>query len=104
VVGSGGSGKEIADDLCEHGRTVYLSIGRCQRWPRRYREGYLDLVQRQIDSFFAEDASPAQVTIGQELSVKATGQTQPKTNGTATRSDKITAESSAWHADALRDA
>jgi putative flavoprotein involved in K+ transport len=37
VVGSGGSGSQIADELCEHGRTVYLSIGRCQRWPRRYR-------------------------------------------------------------------
>ena len=37
VVGSGGSGSQIADELSEHGRTVYLSIGRCQRWPRRYR-------------------------------------------------------------------
>jgi putative flavoprotein involved in K+ transport len=37
VVGSGGSGSQIADELCEYGRTVYLSIGRCQRWPRRYR-------------------------------------------------------------------
>jgi len=37
VVGSGGSGSQIADELCEHGRRVYLSIGRCQRWPRRYR-------------------------------------------------------------------
>ena len=37
VVGSGGSGSQIADELCDHGRTVYLSIGRCQRWPRRYR-------------------------------------------------------------------
>ena len=37
VVGSGGSGSQIADELCEHGRTVYLAIGRCQRWPRRYR-------------------------------------------------------------------
>lgn len=37
VVGSGGSGCQIADELCEHGRTVYLSVGRCQCWPRRYR-------------------------------------------------------------------
>ena len=37
VVGSGGSGSQIAEELREHGRTVYLSIGRCQRWPRRYR-------------------------------------------------------------------
>ena len=37
VVGSGGSGSQIADELREHGRAVYLSVGRCQRWPRRYR-------------------------------------------------------------------
>ena len=37
VVGSGASGCQICEDLSASGRTVYLSIGRCQRWPRRYR-------------------------------------------------------------------
>ena len=37
VVGSGASGCQICEDLSESGRPVYLSVGRCQRWPRRYR-------------------------------------------------------------------
>ncbi|MEM7403832.1 MAG: NAD(P)/FAD-dependent oxidoreductase [Pseudomonadota bacterium] len=36
VVGSGASGVQIADDLISHGRTVYLSVGRHRRIPRRY--------------------------------------------------------------------
>ena len=37
VVGSGASGCQIADELLESGRRVYLSIGRHRRVPRRYR-------------------------------------------------------------------
>ncbi len=37
VVGSGGSGCQIADELVEAGRRVYLSVGRHRRFPRRYR-------------------------------------------------------------------
>jgi putative flavoprotein involved in K+ transport len=37
VVGSGASGCQIADELVEAGRRVYLSVGRHQRVPRRYR-------------------------------------------------------------------
>lgn len=37
VVGSGQSGCQIAEDLYEHGRTVYLSVGSAPRAPRRYR-------------------------------------------------------------------
>jgi putative flavoprotein involved in K+ transport len=37
VVGSGGSGCQIAEDLLQSGRRVYLSIGRHRRVPRRYR-------------------------------------------------------------------
>lgn len=37
VVGSGQSGAQIAEELLLAGRTVYLSVGRCGRWPRRYR-------------------------------------------------------------------
>jgi putative flavoprotein involved in K+ transport len=37
VVGSGASGCQIADDLHNSGRRVYLSVGRHTRVPRRYR-------------------------------------------------------------------
>lgn len=37
VVGSGQSGCQIADELLDTGRTVYLSVGRCPWLPRRYR-------------------------------------------------------------------
>jgi putative flavoprotein involved in K+ transport len=37
VVGSGQSGCQIAEELFEHGREVYLSTGRSGRAPRRYR-------------------------------------------------------------------
>lgn len=37
VVGSGASGCQIADDLNLSGRQVYLSVGRHNRVPRRYR-------------------------------------------------------------------
>ena len=37
VVGSGGSGCQIAEDLLQSGRGVYLSVRRHRRVPRRYR-------------------------------------------------------------------
>ena len=37
VVGSGSSGCQIAEDLIEAGRTVYLATGKMPRAPRRYR-------------------------------------------------------------------
>ncbi len=37
VVGAGSSGAQIADELSRAGRHVYLSVGRHQRPPRRYR-------------------------------------------------------------------
>ena len=37
VVGSGQSGAQIAEELYESGRKVYLAIGRAGRTPRRYR-------------------------------------------------------------------
>jgi putative flavoprotein involved in K+ transport len=37
IVGSGQSGCQIADELLQAGRTVYLSVGRCPWVPRRYR-------------------------------------------------------------------
>lgn len=37
VVGSGASGCQIVEDLLAAGRTVFLSVGRHRRYPRRYR-------------------------------------------------------------------
>jgi putative flavoprotein involved in K+ transport len=37
VVGSGQSGCQIAEELYQSGRTVYLCVGRAGRMPRRYR-------------------------------------------------------------------
>ena len=37
VVGSGASGCQIVEDLLADGRSVYLSVGRHRRLPRRYR-------------------------------------------------------------------
>lgn len=37
VVGSGASGCQIAEDLNQSGRRVYLSVGRHSRMPRKYR-------------------------------------------------------------------
>jgi putative flavoprotein involved in K+ transport len=37
VVGTGQSGVQIAEELHEAGRRVFLSVGRCGRVPRRYR-------------------------------------------------------------------
>lgn len=37
VIGSGQSGCQIAEELLEAGRPVYLSVGKCGRIPRRYR-------------------------------------------------------------------
>jgi putative flavoprotein involved in K+ transport len=37
IVGSGQSGCQIADELLDAGRHVYLSVGRCPWLPRRYR-------------------------------------------------------------------
>jgi putative flavoprotein involved in K+ transport len=37
VVGSGQSGAQIAEELNENGRKVYLSVSKCGRIPRRYR-------------------------------------------------------------------
>jgi putative flavoprotein involved in K+ transport len=48
VVGSGQSGCQIADELIEAGRVVYLCVGRCPWVPRRYRGR--ELVQWMIET------------------------------------------------------
>ncbi|WP_198427451.1 flavin-containing monooxygenase [Streptomyces buecherae] len=37
VVGAGISGQQIADELADAGRRVFLSVGRHRAWPHRYR-------------------------------------------------------------------
>ncbi|WP_344682994.1 NAD(P)/FAD-dependent oxidoreductase [Saccharopolyspora taberi] len=37
VVGSGISGQQIADELADAGREVFMSVGRHRAWPRHYR-------------------------------------------------------------------
>jgi putative flavoprotein involved in K+ transport len=58
VVGCGASGCQIAEDLYQSGRRVYLSLGRYRRVPRRYRGRdvfwWLDvmgILDRPIDQF-----------------------------------------------------
>jgi putative flavoprotein involved in K+ transport len=60
VVGSGQSGCQIAEELYQHGRQVYLCVGRAGRVPRRYRGrdifewltlvGYFDRTPGQLPS------------------------------------------------------
>jgi putative flavoprotein involved in K+ transport len=52
VVGTGQSGSQIAEELLEAGREVYLSLGRVGRTPRRYR-GRDNLWWRQQPDFTA---------------------------------------------------
>jgi len=54
VVGSGQSGAQIAEELHQAGRRVFLSVGRAGRWPRRYRGKdvnvwLMEMDQRTID-------------------------------------------------------
>ena len=48
VVGSGASGCQIADDLNQSGREVYLSVGRHSRMPRRYVAKTLPIGERHL--------------------------------------------------------
>jgi putative flavoprotein involved in K+ transport len=71
IVGGGQSGVQIADDLLEAGKRVYLSTSRVGRLPRRYRgrdamewmreSGQLDLAADRAD-FAAVRATPPQVS------------------------------------------
>jgi putative flavoprotein involved in K+ transport len=71
VVGSGASGCQIAEDLREDGRTVYLSVGRHRRSPRRYRGQDvaswmlpMGLMNTRIDSFPERRHPPSTVVTG----------------------------------------
>jgi putative flavoprotein involved in K+ transport len=71
IVGSGASGCQIADELNQAGRTVYLSVSRHRRVPRRFRGRdvcwWLDKLGRfsqTIDSFPNRDWPPSTVVTG----------------------------------------
>ena len=71
VVGSGGSGSQIADELLRAGRTVFLSVSRHRRVPRRLRGKDLFWWREQmghfkqtIDSFPGRQSPPGIVVTG----------------------------------------
>jgi putative flavoprotein involved in K+ transport len=57
VVGSGQSGCQIADELLDAGRTVFLSVGRCPWFPRRDRQR--ELLHWLLDTGLADDTVDA---------------------------------------------
>ena len=68
VVGSGASGCQIADDLNQSGRQVYLSVGRHSRRPRRYRsKDYAYWVSALGTTEQIVDTVPAQLRKGSEI-------------------------------------
>jgi putative flavoprotein involved in K+ transport len=71
VVGSGGSGCQIAEELYQAGRTVYFSVSRHRRIPRRYRGRDLTwwalergVMDTRIDSFPRRKYPPSLVITG----------------------------------------
>ncbi len=58
VIGSATSGVQIADDLLEAGRTVYLSTSRVARMPRRHRGR--DVIMWRLESGFLDEFLSAQ--------------------------------------------
>ncbi len=71
VVGSGVSGCQIADELNDSGRTVYLCTGRAGRLPRRYRgkdmlrwSWHMGQLERTVDTL-ASPQEKFRVTLGQ---------------------------------------
>ncbi|ANW04234.1 NAD(P)-binding domain-containing protein [Bradyrhizobium icense] len=63
VAGAGASGAQIAEELIEGGRRVYLSVGRHRRLPRRYRSRDLIwwLAEMQFDQITPEERGPARL-------------------------------------------
>jgi putative flavoprotein involved in K+ transport len=71
VVGSGGSGCQIAEELQQSGRHVYLSVSRHRRIPRRYRGRdatwwmiAMGRMDTSIDSFPGRTMPPSTVVTG----------------------------------------
>ncbi|WOH49716.1 NAD(P)-binding domain-containing protein [Bradyrhizobium sp. sBnM-33] len=63
VAGAGASGAQIAEELLQAGRRVYLSVGRHRRLPRRYRSRDLIwwLAEMQFDQITPEERGPARL-------------------------------------------
>lgn len=63
VVGAGASGMQIAEELSQAGRRVYLSVGRHRRLPRRYRGRDLIwwLAEMRLDQVSPEERGPARL-------------------------------------------
>ena len=63
VAGAGASGAQIAEELLQAGRRVYLSIGRHRRLPRRYRGRDLVwwLAEMRLDQITPEERGPARL-------------------------------------------
>lgn len=63
VAGAGASGAQIAEELLQAGRRVYLSIGRHRRLPRRYRGRDLVwwLAEMRLDQVTPEERGPARL-------------------------------------------
>ena len=66
VVGAGASGAQIAEELLQAGRRVYLSVGRHRRLPRRYRGRDLIwwLAEMRLDQITPEERGPARLRPG----------------------------------------
>jgi putative flavoprotein involved in K+ transport len=64
IVGSGQTGVQLAEELHEAGREVYLSVGHCGRAPRRYRGHDFFFWARQLASRGDEVGTPLP-TVGQ---------------------------------------
>ena len=63
VAGAGASGAQIAEELLQAGRRVYLSVGRHRRLPRRYRGRDLIwwLADMRLDQMTPEERGPARL-------------------------------------------
>lgn len=58
VVGSGQSGAQIAEELHQAGKTVFLAVGSTGRWPRRYRGKDVNVWLMEIDDKNGEVQPP----------------------------------------------
>ena len=63
VAGAGASGAQIAEELLQAGRRVYLSVGRHRRLPRRYcgRDLIWWLAEMRLDQVTPEERGPARL-------------------------------------------
>ncbi len=82
VVGSGASGCQIADDLLQSGRDVYLSVRSHRRVPRRYRgkdfgwwQGATGAADRTVENLSPDDRAPLLTGVngGHDVDLRALG-------------------------------